>query len=83
MFRLSQNGSQMFCPEKRSEKWKIKVYEAGSVPPSCTSSQCGASGCVVPGCVSPGWEACQSLHYARTFGLQRAPGYRQQVTVYL
>lgn len=65
----------MFCPQKISEKWKIKVYEVGSVPPCChLLTLCAAVRCFWL-CSAPCYEVCQWPHYARAFGLGRAPGY--------
>ena len=78
MFWLSQNGSQMFCPQKISEKWEIKVCEASSVP-ACAPPHavcCSVALLAVQHlCVSPGCDVCQWFHYARTFSLGSVPGY--------
>ena len=68
----------MFCPQKISEKWEIKVCEASSVPPCAPPHAvcCSVALLAVQHlCVSPGCDVCQWFHYARTFSLGSVPGY--------
>lgn len=77
-----KNGSQMFCPQKISEKWKIKVYEVVSVPPCChlltlcaAVRWCGASGCVALH-VRVSWlSSVPVAPLCHAFGLGSSPGY--------
>ena len=81
MFRLSQNGSQTFCPQKISEKWKIKVYEVSSVPPCCISTLGAAVRCfwLCSVCVCVLVVMCASGSALSALGVRLVT--RQQVTV--